>query len=93
MNLTILANIVALAHAGALDSQALNAVCLVGHNTDDADLKWTLGLVHNATTQALAVALRPFGVTPNAAVPHCGDESTAECLARVYGPRTIGRAS
>jgi hypothetical protein len=90
MNLTILAKIVALAYAGAMDSLSLSAVCAVGHSAEDPAIKATFGVAHSATSAALAVALASFGATESTMVPHYEGESVAGSLARVYGPRTIG---
>lgn len=102
--LTILSNIVALAYVGALDSKALDAVC-VTHKGDDPVLTATLRSAHAATEAAMAVALRPFGVQPGDKVP--GSESSYTAAdgrtvtyfmdyatgARVYGPKLINGAS
>jgi hypothetical protein len=96
--LIILSQIIAAAYAGALDSQALNAVCAVGHRTDDRDLRWTLETAHSATTQAIAVALRPFGMTPDDVVEtytdHAGNERTSDAATRlrVYGSSMLAEA-
>jgi len=85
MNLTILAQIASLAYVGALDSQALSAVCAM-HRGTDATLTATVRAAHAATEAAVAVALDRFGVKPHDTVP--GSASSFESNGRTYAYST-----
>lgn len=97
--LNILAQIIAVAYTGALDSQALTALCAAQRGADPV-LVAVLRSAHAATEAALATALAPFGVQPNDKVPegiirtdpdgvvrfYTMDYATG---ARVYGSRLV----
>jgi len=94
--LTILSQIIALAHTAALDSNALSVTCAVGHHTDDPVLSAATRSAHAATSAALAAALAPFGARPTDKVvdPHDPSrDSSVETLCRVYGSRMVREAA